>query len=260
MGSGRSGTSLMGGILKEAGYYMGDNLYPARNSNPKGFFENAEINGINELILADSFNKHNIFSSFSRGKNNIYNPGQGQRWLSYCPLRKRIDFINEEVKIRISEAVLKAPFAYKDPRFCFTLAVWERFVDRKTVFICVFREPGITMASILAECDSVKYLKNFTISKKEAYKVYVREWHERHDNSPPTSKHNLYWTKLGLDKTKRCKKPFFNPSGFRRNLTLLQGNDKLIQIIPVMALMTPWLAMENLTDCVENVKKDRRKR
>ena len=51
MGFGRSGTSLMAGILLNSGYYLGDDLYPARESNPTGFFENSFINGINEQIL-----------------------------------------------------------------------------------------------------------------------------------------------------------------------------------------------------------------
>ena len=44
LGSGRSGTSMIAGILHKAGYFMGDNLYPPRSANPKGFFENWEIN------------------------------------------------------------------------------------------------------------------------------------------------------------------------------------------------------------------------
>ncbi|NIM13858.1 MAG: sulfotransferase family protein, partial [Candidatus Aminicenantes bacterium] len=48
LGSGRSGTSMIAGILHKAGYFMGDNLYPPRSANPKGFFENWEINEINE--------------------------------------------------------------------------------------------------------------------------------------------------------------------------------------------------------------------
>jgi len=38
LGSGRSGTSMVAGTLAKSGYFMGDNLYPARESNPKGFF------------------------------------------------------------------------------------------------------------------------------------------------------------------------------------------------------------------------------
>ena len=52
LGSGRSGTSMLAGCLSTSGYFMGDNLYKKRESNPKGFFENKEINTINEDILS----------------------------------------------------------------------------------------------------------------------------------------------------------------------------------------------------------------
>jgi hypothetical protein len=173
LGSGRSGTSLMGGILKEAGYYMGENLYPARASNPRGFFENAEINGINELILAKHSNRYKVLEHiFNRSENTIYNPDYGQRWLGYIPRRRKIVFFDEEIEIRIMAAILKQPFAYKDPRFSYTLPVWSKFVDRETLFICVFREPDITVASILSECASARYLESFRINENQAYKVW----------------------------------------------------------------------------------------
>lgn len=52
LGSGRSGTSMLAGILHQAGYFMGDKLHKPELSNPKGFFEWMTINQINEQILA----------------------------------------------------------------------------------------------------------------------------------------------------------------------------------------------------------------
>ncbi|RME58681.1 sulfotransferase family protein, partial [Candidatus Parcubacteria bacterium] len=51
LGSGRSGTSMVAGTLAKAGYFMGTQFVPPRESNPKGFFEDHEINDINEAIL-----------------------------------------------------------------------------------------------------------------------------------------------------------------------------------------------------------------
>ena len=81
----------MGGILYEVGYYMGDNLYPARNSNPKGFFENGEINSINESILIENSQYKQLKNIQIDKKYNIYNPGPGQYWLGYQPTLKDID-------------------------------------------------------------------------------------------------------------------------------------------------------------------------
>jgi len=55
LGSGRSGTSMLAGCLAKSGYFMGDNLYPAREANPKGFFEDPEINAINEMLIAGCY-------------------------------------------------------------------------------------------------------------------------------------------------------------------------------------------------------------
>ena len=52
LGSGRSGTSMIAGALTKAGYYIGDNPYPPRKTNPKGFFETREVNHVNEILLA----------------------------------------------------------------------------------------------------------------------------------------------------------------------------------------------------------------
>ena len=47
LGSGRSGTSMLAGTLSAAGYYIGDCLIEANEANPKGFFEDYEVNAIN---------------------------------------------------------------------------------------------------------------------------------------------------------------------------------------------------------------------
>src|SRR5262249_31431903 len=51
LGSGRSGTSMLAGTLGQAGYYRGEHLVPADEANPKGYFEDDEINAINEELL-----------------------------------------------------------------------------------------------------------------------------------------------------------------------------------------------------------------
>lgn len=71
LGSGRSGTSLVAGMLDRAGYYTGDNYLVGRLANPRGFFEDSRVNSINDALLkagrlagrlTDS-----LVASFSRG-------------------------------------------------------------------------------------------------------------------------------------------------------------------------------------------------
>ena len=159
LGSGRSGTSMVAGTLAKSGYFMGDNLYPPRESNPKGFFEDPFINGINEEIIANvrlgNFNK---IRKLIKG-NHLR---ESQRWLEALPLNAHLlSSINIENKIII--AVNQSPFCFKDPRFSYTLPIWRPFLNN-IVFICIFRDPGVTAQSIVKECAQMDYLKSVNMS------------------------------------------------------------------------------------------------
>jgi hypothetical protein len=177
MGFGRSGTSLMGGILHQAGYYMGEDLYPPRISNPMGFFENAVINRINERILAqyDYCLRYKYWPPFEK-KWSPFNPGEGHRWLSYIPEDIEIvntpDLIGESIKQILS----RSGFAYKDPRFNYTLFVWEPYLSGETLFICLFREPEITIRSVLIECETAEYLSDFAITQELSENLWINSY------------------------------------------------------------------------------------
>lgn len=175
MGFGRSGTSLMSGILHKAGYFMGRNLYPPRNSNPKGFFENAYINGINERILSAYDNKPQKNTSQTI-YHTPYNPGYGQRWLSYIPPGTKIRCKEDDILTDIERATKIPNFAYKDPRFNYTLGIWLPYLNSGTIFICMFREPEITIQSVLTECHSAEYLSNFDINHKLAEEIWINSY------------------------------------------------------------------------------------
>jgi hypothetical protein len=169
MGSGRSGTSMIAGMLAKADYFLGNNLYPARDSNPKGFFEDPEINDINETILSQiTLRRPPIIGNFILKSIPTY----GQRWLSRIPLNTTFT-LDEFIRKRISLATSRVPFCYKDPRFSYTLDVWRPFL-KNAVFICVFRHPAITAQSIIKEVKTAKYLKNFRISFQGALKVWAQ--------------------------------------------------------------------------------------
>ena len=175
LGSGRSGTSMIGGILHQAGYFVGEKLYrEGLDSNPKGFFEWKEINEINEEILSvygkglSSFIVKKLFK-----KNPVSNPGKNQRWLLSIPEKVNITDSSPKTEDRIRVVIKREPFCYKDPRFSYTLPVWKRFLKPKTGFICVFREPDLTVGSILKECSSRDYLADLYINRSIAYKVWA---------------------------------------------------------------------------------------
>jgi GT2 family glycosyltransferase len=144
LGSGRSGTSLLAGMLSEAGWFVGDDPYPGRPANPKGFFETAEINGINEYLIAAETRLHPRL-------------GAMQRWLAVLerPLAGKPP---AELEARMRALAARAPFAFKDPRFCYTLPAWRAALG-PVRHVCVFREPGATIESVLRECAEADYLR-----------------------------------------------------------------------------------------------------
>lgn len=154
---------------------MGERFHQPRDSNPKGFFEWHKINKINENILAD-YLKNSLTTKLVKKvfkKNSVENPGENQRWLLSMPLDTEVRDCSPLVENEIKAVVRKEPFCYKDPRFSYTLPVWRRFLDPSTVFICIFREPDITVQSILKECRSQNYLADLYINRESAYRIWI---------------------------------------------------------------------------------------
>ncbi len=176
LGSGCSGTSMLAGILHQAGYYMGDKLHKPETSNPKGFFEWMTINQINERILAAYVKRDlvgKLLETFFK-KGTVYNPVErNQKWLFSLPVEVEVSCPVPQVETDIKEVLAKEPFCYKDPRFSYTLPVWKKFLKPDTVFICVFREPDVTVNSILKECRTREYLGSLYINRRMAYSVWL---------------------------------------------------------------------------------------
>jgi len=176
LGSGRSGTSMLAGTLHQAGYYMGDKLHKPELSNPKGFFEWMTINQINEQILSAYLKRSlsgKLLETFFK-KGTVYNPiGRNQKWLLSLPAEVKVSCLALQVETDIKEVLAKEPFCYKDPRFSYTLPVWKKFLKPDAVFICVFREPDVTVNSILKECRTREYLGSLYINRRMAYSVWL---------------------------------------------------------------------------------------
>ena len=181
LGSGRSGTSMVAGTLSEAGYFMGDHLWPVRSANPKGFFEDKEVNEINEELLEPLIPQR----YYIRGASKINLPVKAlfknrplkwQRWLAEVPTKASVS-CSSNIADRIENVTTREPYCFKDPRFCYTLSAWKPFL-KNVVFICVFRDPASTAFSILKECSEVPYLadKNIGISinQKQALKIWTQ--------------------------------------------------------------------------------------
>lgn len=178
LGSGRSGTSMVAGALSKAGYFMGESLIPGRVGNPKGFFEDKEVNRINEALLAQVLPARPrllgrwLFRS---------RPIDGQRWLAQVPLDTNTP-CSQEMARRMHDLTEREPYCFKDPRFSYTLPIWRPLL-KDTVYICVFRNPANTVLSILKHCQDAAYLHRLRITFEQALNTWIlmyRHILERH--------------------------------------------------------------------------------
>ena len=170
LGSGRSGTSMFTGALANSGYYLGENpnYLGSNKSNPKGFFEDLEVNTINEDILKKSLIDipEKIRRSFFPGYT-FYRA----RWLSRMPLNY-FPKSDKEIERRIVKVLSNDPFCLKDPRFSYTLPAWQNFLPENTRYLVVYRHPYLTARSILRECDESPALRKLKMDHDSALKVW----------------------------------------------------------------------------------------
>ncbi len=170
LGSGRSGTSLAAGMLTGAGYFMGEELWPASMGNPKGYFEDREVNSINDVLLAPLTPAKPARGLRRWISGEGYPLGKFQRWLAVVPPGTSIPCPPKMLE-RIKGATSHRPFCFKDPRFCYTLPLWRPYIGNAAM-ICVFRHPGITANSILTECGRAEYLKGIRMDFGRALEVW----------------------------------------------------------------------------------------
>jgi hypothetical protein len=177
LGSGRSGTSMVAGTVAKAGYFMGDRLLPPSDGNPKGYFEDYEINDINEDLLASVVPKRPIIFGNEHFR---HRPLRGQFWVACLPLGTQIS-PSPALIPRLQRAVLREPYCFKDPRFCYTLPVWRPYL-KNVAFVCAFRDPGATVASILKECQYAPIVLTFGHALRAWTQMYthVLQIHRHH--------------------------------------------------------------------------------
>lgn len=234
LGSGRSGTSMVAGTLRKAGYYMGRKLHSPRPTNPKGFFEDEEINFINEKILSKTVpGRPPLFGRwFFKDK-----PMFRQRWLTRVPLGAK-PFSSQKIRARIRNVTDKKPFCFKDPRFSYTIPVWRPFL-KDTVFVCVFREPALTIESILKECSTRRYLQDlymdFAIATEVWTLIYSHILQVHRDEGKWLFLHyNQLLCKEGLDKlesfTEAKVDRFFPDKNLRRSFSDKAVSDEASRI------------------------------
>lgn len=169
---------MVAGTLADAGYYMGDTMLSATEANPKGYFESREVESLNEELIHTML-RPTMRERLSRRLGVVAPqpnfddaPSWGKvHWLAILP-HYREPFVTAAKSARIARITEHQPFCFKDPRLCYTLTGWRPHLH-DTVFVCVFREPAITAASILKEVEREDYLKGIRLSYRQALDVWA---------------------------------------------------------------------------------------
>jgi hypothetical protein len=146
LGCGRSGTSMVAGMLSNAGYDLGPRLLAPSVANPRGFFEDTETIGINEDLLAPWTQK--MGRPWLTGRSTTRPLADGERWLATLPSTLRVQ-ADAAVTERIRQVTSVTPFCRKDPRYCYTLPAWLPYLANP-LLVCVFRNPAATANSMRA--------------------------------------------------------------------------------------------------------------
>ncbi|WP_367154468.1 sulfotransferase family protein [Methylomonas sp. HYX-M1] len=137
LGMHRSGTSLLTGLLSEAGVSVGKRLYaPQIGVNEKGFWEHEDIVDLHDELLLHLYSQWDDILPLP------------EFWWKHANVAKfkskLIGYVNRDF-------VTSKVWAIKDPRMCRLLPLWlEIFSDLNVspVFVCLNRKPSEVVASL----------------------------------------------------------------------------------------------------------------
>ena len=145
---------------------MGDHLLPPTSSNSKGYFEDRVVNNINEDLLA---RLAPVKPPGPKGRLYPWRLAYGTQWLATVEPKVTVQ-ATKEIAARIESLTCHRPFCFKDPRFCYTLDAWRPALG-DTAFLCVFREPGRTAASMITDIREQPY--DVRLSRRRALRVWT---------------------------------------------------------------------------------------
>ncbi len=167
LGSGRSGTSMVAGCFSKTCSFMGHSLLPANSANPKGYFEDKEVNSINEDLLESvAPNRFRFIGNYFQRTV----PLRNQRWLLLLKGHKEFT-VSDDLGNRINSVVKREPYCLKDPRFSYTLPAWSPYLLNVN-FVVVFRHPFATIESIMRLHRSDPALRSLSLSFDRALEVW----------------------------------------------------------------------------------------
>lgn len=127
LGMHRSGTSAIAGFLAKAGFFAGEeaDLLPAAEDNPKGFFERADVNALNDHLL-DA-----LGGAWDKPPRRALVAERAPAWQTRA----------EDVLAGLDAGAGDRPLVLKDPRISLLLPAWLPILDSRFAIILVDRNP-----------------------------------------------------------------------------------------------------------------------
>jgi hypothetical protein len=148
LGTARSGSSMMMGLLRNTPFYLGDDYIRRSPANPSGFFEDSVINRVNSELISRMWavnlpQKLRLPQAAAhRNWHALWMATPRLRWFRPLPPAPQRFMLNR---------FAKRPFCYKDPRFSITLPYWRPYLPPSTRFVVTFRDPQRTASSMVRQ-------------------------------------------------------------------------------------------------------------
>ena len=153
LGVHRSGTSAITKGLELFGVDLGQNLLPANEYNPKGYFEDNQLVDLNDNILRKS---GSLWSALQ-----FLEPED----LLGARFEKEQNEAREFLKGKLAQGT---PIGLKDPRLCRTLPLWQKIFEElglRVGYLLAYRSPDEVAASLKKRDDfSIEYGENLWAS------------------------------------------------------------------------------------------------
>ena len=116
----RSGTSMIAGLLRICGLYLGSNLISGLKDNPKGHFEDRGFVQLNDEILGSN----------------------GGTWDKPPPvIHMPSPHFFKKMKMFVAQWPKNRPVGWKDPRACLTLKLWKEAIDPEELRVVIVNRP-----------------------------------------------------------------------------------------------------------------------
>jgi len=168
LGCGRSGTSMAAGLFRNAGYFMGEKLIPADESNPRGYYQSERVVFINERLLEAV--DHSDARKVARRVLGETTVPAATRWLLALDTDTTIR-PTPRLRRRMREVLSREPYCFKDPRFSYTLGAWRPGL-RDPRFVCVVRHPLEVAQSVLRHAERRGYRDSLGLDRQRVLRVW----------------------------------------------------------------------------------------